>query len=163
MLLISYNVNKNKCDQKLLTIETIHNAHCFIAIPNFRFRLEVLVVFNQYHPLSAPNGFTTLSCKATGTESGLKMSATDHAVCRRWRGNDEGNKLLAYKNYPFVSSFQLRKCYGRWLTQSFSFKTCLNEAMQSYHQSDIVSDFQTAQICLTGSVTLQCGLSADKQ
>ena len=32
----------------------------------------------------------------------------------------------------------------------------------SYHQSDIVSDFKTTQRCLTGNITLQCGLSAGK-
>ena len=35
-------------------------------------------------------------------------------------------------------------------------------AADSSLQSDVVSDFNTARRCLTGSITLQCGLSADK-
>ena len=58
------------------------------------------------------------------------------------------------------------KCYGMWLKQSFplKFTNCLNEAMQTVAvKAIIVSDFKTTRRCLTGSITLQCSLSAGKQ
>ena len=50
------------------------------------------------------------------------------------------------------------------MTQSFPLKfTDQHKQSNADHSRDIVSDFSTGHMCLTGSITMQCGLSAGKQ
>ena len=95
-----------------------------------------------------------------------KMPATDYALYGRCRRSDEGNKLFAYRNNTCICLFQLNAMARDWLTQSsfWSSPIVLNKGMQTVVvKLIIVSDFKTARRYLTGSITLQCSLSAGKQ
>ena len=58
------------------------------------------------------------------------------------------------------------KRWGTWMMQSFPLKFTdhlKRSNADRYHQSSIVFDFNTVCMCLTGSITVQCGLSGGKQ
>ena len=80
------------------------------------------------------------------------LYTTDHTQCgQRWR-SEKVTQLFTCRNCPFKLNG-----YGMFLWNS---PLAWNEAMQTI--SYIVSDFKTTHICLTGSIALQCGLSAGK-
>ena len=52
------------------------------------------------------------------TSTMWNIPATDHALCGRWPGSDEGAQFFACGNYPRVCPLQL----NTWLTQSCPLK-----------------------------------------
>ena len=88
-------------------------------------------------------------------------SATDHTV---WMMTREWWRQSAFHLQELCTQLSIQaKCCRMWLMQAFLLKFT-NRLQQhnavSYCQSNIVSDFKTVWMCLTVSITLQCGLSA---
>ena len=108
------------------------------------------------HCLCKLSSFYTNFCKASWLLLYIKkMPATNHTLCRRWRGSDEGTQLLVPA-----------KWCGTRLTQSFPLKFTDRFEWSNadcYCWSDIVFELKTACISLRGSITMQCGLSAGEQ
>ena len=80
----------------------------------------------------------------------------------QWWRSEKGTQLLVCRNCSHICPFSLNAVAHDWRNPfplKFNHRHEHSNA-DSYHQSDIVSDFKTAQRCL---VTLQCGFSAGDQ
>ena len=86
-----------------------------------------------------------------------KMPATDHTLCGMMTKEQRMHSALCLQklsSFLFISA----KWCGKWLMQSFPLKFT-----DQLKQSGIVSDFKITHTCLTGSINLQCVLSAGRQ
>ena len=95
------------------------------------------------------------------------IPATDYALCGRWQCGDISTQFFACSNGPRVHPFQPNAVCN---TESaiFFFPLKFTDRLkwsnaECCHQSDIVSDFKNSHMCLTGSISLHCSLSAGKR
>ena len=95
------------------------------------------------------------------------IPATEHALGGRWQCSDISTQFFACRNCPCVHPFQPNAVCSTesaifFFPLKFTDRLKWSDA-ECCHQSNIVPDFKNARMCLTGSISLHCGLSAGKQ